>query len=71
MLVSDFMAKSRLKILNGISVTSMECLNVYEERKKESKNDTFCTLWVGTIKLLLAPNRSTSSTSFMDSVVIL
>ena len=27
MLVSDFMVKCRLKILDGISVESMECLN--------------------------------------------
>ena len=40
-------------------------------RKRRRKNDTFCTLWVRTIKLLLAPDCSASSTSFMDSLVIL
>ena len=52
----------------------MECLNKdagVEEEEGEEKNDTFCTLRVGTIKLLLVPDCSASSTSFMDSVVIL
>ena len=37
----------------------------------EEKNDTSYKSRVATIKLLLVPNCSTSSTSFMDSVVIL
>ena len=56
MLVLDFMVKCRL---DEISVESMECL------------DAFCTLRVGTIKLLLAPDCSASSMSFMDLVLIL
>ena len=41
----------------------MECLNedVYMKKEKK-KNDTFCTSLVGTIKSLLAPDGSASST---------
>ena len=41
------------------------------KRRRRKKNDAFCTSQVGTIKSLLAPNCSTSSTSFMDSMAIL
>ena len=40
-------------------------------RRKKKENDTFCTSRVGTIKLLLAPDCSASSTSFKDSMLIL
>ena len=42
MVVSEVIVISRLKILNGISMEFMECLN--EDVKK--KKDTFCTLGV-------------------------
>ena len=48
----------------------MECLNE-DVQKKKKENDTSCTLQVGTIKSLLAPDYSASSTSFKDSVLIL
>ena len=40
MLVLDVMGISRLKILNGISMECMECLN-------EDVKNIFCTLGVG------------------------
>ena len=43
-LVSDFVVNSRLKILNSISVESMECPNEDAQKVKRKKNDTFCTL---------------------------
>ena len=54
MLVSHFMVNSMLKILKGITVECMECLN--EDAQKEEKYDTFLTLKVGTIKSLPEPN---------------
>ena len=44
MLISDFMVKSRLKILNGISVESMECLNEDAQKKKKEKR-TLSVYW--------------------------
>ena len=42
---------------------SMECLNEDACKMKEKKkNDSFCTSRVGTIKSLLAPDGSVSST---------
>ena len=43
----------------------MECV------EEEEEYNTFYTSGFGTIRLLLMPNRSISSKSFMDSVVIL
>ena len=37
MLVSDFMMKFRLKILDGISVESMECINKNALKKKRKE----------------------------------
>ena len=42
MLVSEFMVKSRLKILHEFSMEFMECLN-----ENLNKNDTFFTSGVG------------------------
>ena len=46
-------------------------MRIRRRRRRRRKNDTFCTSRVGTIKSLLAPDCSASSTSFKDSVVIL
>ena len=61
------MVKCRVKILDGISVESMECLNEDVYKKKEKYN-TCITSGVGMIKSLLVP---TSIMNFMDSLVIL
>ena len=66
MLGLDFMVKSRLKLLKGISVECIKCPN--KDAKK--KMDRSCTLGVGMIKSLLVLNCLILSMSFMDSVVI-
>ena len=48
MLASDFVVNCRLKILNGISMESMECLNE-DAQKKKKENDTFGISQVGAI----------------------
>ena len=44
MLVSETMAISKLRILNGISMGLMKCLNEDAQKKKK---DALCTLGVG------------------------
>ena len=66
MLVSDFMVNSRLKILNGICMEFMECLN-----KDAKKKDTFCTSEVA-MAVLIATFAKLLDTKyeFMHSVKI-
>ena len=64
-LVSDFMGKSMLKMLKGISMKCMECFN---EGKK--KKDRSYISWVVMIKSLPVPNYLILCTSLMDSMLI-
>ena len=73
MLVLDFQVDYRPKILKGISVEHMKCLNedLWKKEKAEKKKyDAFVHPQLGILKSLFAPKCSTSSMSFMDSVVI-
>ena len=68
-LVSDFMVNYTLKILKGISMKYMECLN--EDAKEKIKiKDRSCTSWVGTIKSLLVPDCLILHTSLINSILI-
>ena len=57
MLVSEVMVISRLKILNGISMKFIECLNkdVKKKKKKKKKRTLYVHLGVGLFKSLPAP----------------
>ena len=73
MLVLDFKVDYRLKILKGISVEHMECLNedLWKKEKAEKKNMMLSVHpHLGMLKSLFAPKCLTSSRSFMDSEVI-
>ena len=61
MLVSDFMVNYKLKLLKGISVECMECLN--ENAQKEEKKTDPVHHGVRTIKSLPVPNFSILHTS--------
>ena len=66
--ILDFVENSRLNDLQY----SMTFLGIHGMSLEDmKKKDTFCALGVGMIKLLFMPNCSPSTTSFMDSVVIL
>ena len=52
LLVSGFIVNSMLKILQFISVESVECLLMRMRRKKEGKMALSVHPWVGMIKLL-------------------
>ena len=67
MLVSYLMVNCTLKILKGISVECMECLNKDAKKKKKEKS---CTLRVGMIKSLPVPDCLILCMSLMDSVQI-
>ena len=54
MLVSEVMVISRLKILNGISMKFIECLNK-DAKKKKKKRTLYVHLGVGLFKSLPAP----------------
>ena len=61
------MVNSTLKILKGISVECMECLN---KDAKKKKKDRFCTSQVGTIKNATSTKLLEITQSLMDSILI-
>ena len=60
MLVSDFMANSRLKILNGFSMKFMECLN--ENTQKEEEKGHF--LYIEGRAVLIAASANLLDTTY-------
>ena len=67
-LVSDFMVNSGLKILYGISMEFMECLNKDAYKEKEKRT---LPVHQGRVVLILpAPTCLILSMSFMDSMMI-
>ena len=64
------MADSMLKVLEGISLESMECLNKDEQKKEKEENDSFYTILGREDQISTCANCLILLMRLMDSVLI-